>query len=135
MILQFKPYIANRFRGLAPCVGARRRLRASSRPRTMSAIASGGLFGKGNGGRVFLKNIGAANTDLVFGVISEQFGLILALCAVFLILVLVVCAPPRCAATARSSYYVIAANSAAAMLVFQTTLNVLGAVDILPLPG
>ena len=41
----------------------------------------------------------------------------------------------RCAATARSSYYVIAANSAAAMLVFQATLNVLGAVDILPLTG
>ena len=52
----------------------------------------------------------------------------------FLILVLVVYAS-RCAATARSSYYVIAANSAAAMLVFQTTLNVLGAVDILPLTG
>ena len=98
------------------------------------AIGSGGLFGKGTGDDVFLKNIGAANTDLVFGVISEQFGLILALCAVFLILVLVVYAS-RCAATARSSYYVIAANSAAAMLVFQTTLNVLGAVDILPLTG
>ena len=52
----------------------------------------------------------------------------------FLILVLVVYAS-RCAATARSSYYVIAANSTAAMLVFQTTLNVLGAVDILPLTG
>ena len=52
----------------------------------------------------------------------------------FLILVLVVYAS-RCAATARSSYYVIAANSAAAMLVFQTTLNVLGSVDLLPLTG
>ena len=82
----------------------------------------------------FLKNIGAANTDLVFGVISEQFGLILALCTVFILLVLVLYAT-RCAATARSSYYVIAANSAAAMLVFQATLNVLGAVDILPLTG
>ena len=41
----------------------------------------------------------------------------------------------RCASTARSSYYVIAANSAVAMLVFQATLNVLGAVDILPLTG
>ena len=48
------------------------------------AIGSGGLFGKGTGDDVFLKNIGAANTDLVFGVISEQFGLILALCAALL---------------------------------------------------
>ncbi len=100
----------------------------------MSAIASGGLFGKGTGEDAFLKNIGAANTDLVFGVISEQFGLILALCTVFILLVLVLYAT-RCAATARSSYYVIAANSAAAVLVFQATLNVLGAVDILPLTG
>ena len=89
---------------------------------------------KGTGEDAFLKNIGAANTDLVFGVISEQFGLILALCTVFILLVLVLYAT-RCAATARSSYYVIAANSAAAMLVFQATLNVLGAVDILPLTG
>ena len=41
----------------------------------------------------------------------------------------------RCASTARSSYYVIAANAAAAMLVFQASLNILGAVDVLPLTG
>ena len=134
MLLQVKPYTASPF-------GARRpvwQLAAGSggfqQTRTMSAIASGGLFGKGTGEDAFLKNIGAANTDLVFGVISEQFGLILALCTVFILLVLVLYAT-RCAATARSSYYVIAANSAAAMLVFQATLNVLGAVDILPLTG
>ena len=134
MILQFKPYIANRFGAWRHVWEHAADSGGFQQTRTMSAIASGGLFGKGTGDDVFLKNIGAANTDLVFGVISEQFGLILALCAVFLILVLVVYAS-RCAATARSSYYVIAANSAAAMLVFQTTLNVLGAVDILPLTG
>lgn len=63
------------------------------------AIASGGFFGKGTGEESFLKNVGAANTDLVFGVISEQFGLILALCTVFILLVLVLYAT-RCAATA-----------------------------------
>ncbi len=134
MILQFKPYIANRFGAWRHVWEHATDSGGFQQTRTMSAIASGGLFGKGTGDEVFLKNIGAANTDLVFGVISEQFGLILALCAVFLLLVLVVYAA-RCAATARSSYYVIAANSAAAMLVFQATLNVLGAVDILPLTG
>ena len=62
----------------------------------------------------------AANTDLVFGVVSEEFGLILALCLVFVLLLLTMYAV-RCAATARSSYYVIAANAAAAMLVFTPT--------------
>ena len=99
----------------------------------MSAIASGGLFGKGTED-AFLKNLGAANTDLVFGVISEEFGLILALCSVFVLLVLAVYAVSR-TVNARSSYYVIAANAAAAMLIFQASLNVLGAVDILPLTG
>ena len=134
MILQFKPYIANRFGAWRHVWEHAADSGGFQQTRTMSAIASGGLFGKGTGDDVFLKNIGAANTDLVFGVISEQFGLILALCTVFILLVLVAYAS-RCAATARSSYYVIAANSAAAMLVFQSTLNVLGAVDILPLTG
>lgn len=134
MILQFKPYIANRFGAWRHVWEHATDSGGFQQTRTMSAIASGGLFGKGTGEESFLKNIGAANTDLVFGVISEQFGLILALCTVFILLVLVAYAS-RCAATARSSYYVIAANSAAAMLVFQATLNVLGAVDILPLTG
>ena len=126
MILQFKPYIANRFGAWRHVWEHAADSGGFQQTRTMSAIASGGLFGKGTGEDAFLKNIGAANTDLVFGVISEQFGLILALCTVFILLVLVLYAT-RCAATARSSYYVIAANSAAAMLVFQATLNVLGA--------
>ena len=43
---------------------------------------------------MFLKTSARPTPTLVFGVISEQFGLILALCAVFLILVLVVYASP-----------------------------------------
>ena len=134
MILQYKPYIANRFGAWHHVWEHAADSGGFQQTRTMSAIASGGLFGKGTGDASFLKNIGAANTDLVFGVISEEFGLILALCTIVMLLVLVFYAA-RCASTARSSYYVIAANSAVAMLVFQATLNVLGAVDILPLTG
>ena len=134
MILLYKPYIANRFGAWHHVWEHAADSGGFQQTRTMSAIASGGLFGKGTGDASFLKNIGAANTDLVFGVISEEFGLILALCIIVMLLVLVFYAA-RCASTARSSYYVIAANSAAAMLVFQATLNVLGAVDILPLTG
>ena len=133
LIMQFKPYIANRFAAWRHVWEFYNEAGGYQQTRTMSAIASGGLFGKGTE-HSFLKNLGAANTDLVFGVISEEFGLILALCAVFVLLTLVVYAVAR-ASTARSSYYVIAANSAAAMLVFQASLNILGAVDILPLTG
>lgn len=133
MILRFKPYILNRFQAWRHVWDFYNESGGYQQTRTMSAIASGGLFGKGAEDS-FLKNIGAANTDLVFGVISEEFGLIMALCTVFVLLVLAFYAI-RCATTARSSYYVIAANSAAAMLIFQASLNVLGAVDILPLTG
>jgi len=132
IILQFKPYIANRFEAwrhvweFATTTGYQQ-------TRTLSAIASGGLFGKAPDD-VFLKHVGAANTDLVFGVVSEEFGLILALCAVIAIitLALFVC---KCTAAARSSFYTIASCTAATMLAFQTSLNVFGSVDILPLTG
>ena len=41
----------------------------------------------------------------------------------------------RCAATARSAFYTILSCATAAMLVCQLALNVLGAVDLLPLTG
>lgn len=132
IVLQFKPYIAGRFEAwrhvwdFASGVGYQQ-------TRTMSAIASGGLFGKPPED-VFLKNIGAANTDLVFGVVGESFGFLLALCAVFCIIALTVFAV-KCAGAARSSFYTIASCTAASMLAFQTCLNVFGSVDILPLTG
>ena len=101
--------------------------------RTMSAVASGGLFGAGPE-EAWLKYVGAANTDLVFGVVSEEFGLLLALCAAAAVILLGIYAL-RAAGRSRSSFYAIAACATAAMLVFQTTLNVLGSVDLLPLTG
>ena len=101
MILQYKPYIANRFGAWHHVWEHAADSGGFQQTRTMSAIASGGLFGKGTGDASFLKNIGAANTDLVFGVISEEFGLILALCTIVMLLVLVFYAA-RCASTARS---------------------------------
>lgn len=132
IILRFKPYIADRF---ASWRHAWEFAQSSGyqQTRTMSAAASGGLMGVGptNG---WLKDVAAANTDLVFGVVCEEFGLILALCAIASLLILAVFTV-KSAATARSSFYAIASSSAVAMLLFQTMLNVFGAVDLLPLTG
>ena len=99
----------------------------------MSAAASGGLFGNGpdNG---WLKNVGAANTDLVFGMAAEELGMIIAVLAVICIVIFSLFTV-KAAATSRSTFYTIAACSTATMLVFQTALNVLGSVDLLPLTG
>lgn len=101
--------------------------------RTMSACASGGLFGVG-AGNGWLEGIVAANTDMVFGVVCEELGLLTALILIGAIVVLGVYTV-KYAGTARSSFYAIAASAAAAMLIFQMTLNVLGCVDILPFTG
>jgi len=101
--------------------------------RAMTAAASGGLFGVGAGNGWF-HNIFAADSDLVFAMMSEELGLIVALIAVCAILVYAVYTV-RYATEARSSFYVIAACALSAMMVFQMMLNVLGTMDILPLTG
>ena len=132
IVLHFKPYVADRFSAWLHA-WEYTQTTGYQQSRTMSAIAAGGLFGTGpeNG---WLKYLGAANTDLVFGVVGETFGLLVAVTAVAAILVLAFYAL-RCASRARSAFYTITSCSTAAMLVFQTALNVLGAVDLLPLTG
>ena len=101
--------------------------------RAMSAAAAGGLFGKGAGSG-WLKDIFAANTDMVFAVICEELGLIIGLCAILAMLTLAFFAV-RSARNGRSSYYAIAACSAMSMLLTQLALNVFGSMDILPFTG
>ena len=76
----------------------------------------------------------AADTDLVFGMLCEEWGLIIAALAVLSVFTLAVFAVRACRA-GRSSFYTIAACAATSMMVFQTCLNVFGAVDLLPLTG
>ena len=101
--------------------------------RAMMCIASGGLFGMG-AGRGWLKYIFAADSDMVFATISEEWGLITALMLTSCIVVLALFAM-RSAAVGRSSFYTIGGCTAASILVVQTILNVLGTVDVLPLTG
>ena len=132
IILKYKSYIAARFMVYRHVWEDSVRY-GYQQTRTMSAIASGGLFGRGLGNG-WLKGIGAANTDLVFGVLSEELGLILAMCAVVAIVLLALFAVKE-AATARSCFYVIAACSTSMIFVVQTMLNVFGSTDLLPLTG
>ena len=101
--------------------------------RALSAAASGGLFGKGAGAG-WLKDVFAANTDMVFAMICEELGLIIAICMVLAILVLALFAV-RSARQGRSSYYAIAACATMSMLLTQLALNVFGSLDLLPFTG
>ena len=132
LVLTVKPYVAQRFAtwGHAwedPLSAGYQQVR------TMSALASGGLFGRGAGAG-WLKDIVAANTDMVFGVVCEELGLIVGLCCVLSILLLAVFSV-RSAAAGRSSYYVIASCATVTIFMAQLALNVFGSLDILPFTG
>lgn len=132
IIVTFKPYILSRFASWGHAWEAASTT-GYQQTRTMSAAASGGLLGMG-GGNGWLHRIPAADTDLVFGMLCEEWGLLIAVLAVVSIITLAVFAVRACR-VGRSSYYIIAACAAGSLLVFQTCLNVFGSVDLLPLTG
>ena len=132
VLVTIKPYILRRFAAWGH-VWEQASDGGFQQTRTMSAAASGGLIGVGPG-EGWLHRVSAADTDLVFGMLCEEWGLIIALLSVACIAALAVFAVRSCRA-GRSSFYTIAACAATSLLVFQTTLNVLGSVDILPLTG
>ena len=132
IIVTFKPYILDRFATWGHAWEAASTT-GYQQTRTMSAAASGGLLGMG-AGEGWLHRVAAADTDLVFGMLCEEWGLIIAVLAVASIIVLAFFAV-RTIRVGRSSFYTIAACAAGALLVFQTCLNVFGSVDLLPLTG
>ena len=101
--------------------------------RALMCIASGGLLGLGPD-QGLLQHIFAADSDIVFATISEEWGLVTAAMTVLCIAALSLFAI-RTARVARSSFYSIGACTAASVLVIQTILNCLGTVDVMPFTG
>ena len=101
--------------------------------RALMCIASGGLVGLGPG-RGWMKDIFAADSDMVVATLSEEWGLIMVVLLVAGIVALGFFAV-RAAAVGRSSFYTIGACTAASILIFQVILNALGTVDVVPLTG
>ena len=132
LVLSVKPYIAQRF---ATWGHAWEDVwdAGFQQTRAMSAAASGGLFGQG-AGEGWLKDIVAANTDMVFAVLSEELGLIVAVTALLAVIALALFTV-RNASQGRSTFYVIAGCAAVSMMMVQMGLNVFGSLDILPFTG
>ena len=101
--------------------------------RTMAAVASGGLLGLGVG-QGWLREVYAASTDMVFGVLCEEVGLLVS-CAAILLLVLLSVQAVWAARSGKSPYLISCACIASMLLVIQTGLNVLGSLDVLPFTG
>ncbi len=101
--------------------------------RALMCIASGGLLGMG-AGRGYLRRVFAADSDIAFATISEEWGLIMAVMMVACVIVLALFTF-RSIMMARSAFYTIGSCTAASILLIQVILNVLGTVDVLPLTG
>ncbi len=133
LILQFKPYVAQRFAAWRHVWEFANQSGGYQQTRVLSYSASGGLFGLGLGNG-WLKNVFASNSDLVFGMLCEELGLLLALVVVFSLAMLMFYARSD-VTRSRSTFYSISACAAAGMMLFQTCLNVFGATDVLPMTG
>ena len=132
LILQFKPYIADRF-AIWGHVMEDPYDAGYQQSRVLTYIASGGLIGMGVGGGK-LRDYVASETDLVFGVVSEEMGIITALLFALVIFGLVIYS--RAITTrSRSTFYSISACCAASMMLAQAGLNIFGCTDVLPLTG
>lgn len=132
LVLNFKPYIAERFSIWGHALDDPYNL-GYQQAGTLTSIASGGLFGTGVGSGN-LRYYGASETDLVFGIVSEEMGLIIAVTVTLSICGLVFYS--RAITTrSRSTFYSISACCAATLLLVQTGLNIFGCTDILPLTG
>ena len=132
LILIFKPYVAARFSGYLH-IWENMDTTGYQQTRTLIYSASGGLFGLGLGNGK-LRNIFAAAEDLVFGVVCEEFGMIMGF-LIPLTYAVVTVATIINAQKAKSTFYAISGVAAVSMLLFQTMLNIFGVTDLLPLTG
>ena len=132
IVLRFQSYFLDRFKAWGHAWEYANDL-GYQQTHVLTYIASGGLFGVGIGNG-FLKSVGASESDLVFGLVSEEMGVIVAITLAVAVACLVIYA--RAITTrSRSTFYSISACCAAGLLVIQLSLNVFGATDILPLTG
>ncbi len=131
-ILNFKPYIMTRFSAWRH-VWEHPNDIGYQQTRVLTYSASGGLLGLGVG-KGCLKYVFAAPSDLVFGMLCEEWGMILGI-IVLLMIVLLAIYVRHAGVRSRSAFYTISSCCAAGMMTFQMIMNVFGVTDMLPLTG
>lgn len=132
LILYFRPHVAARFATYRHIWDDPYET-GYQQTRLLIYAVSGGLQGLGIGNGM-LRYVYASTTDLVFGMLCEELGMIIAFTVVITFAVIVLYAV-KCSRSAPSTFYSISAAAAASLILFQTCLNIFGVTDILPLTG
>lgn len=133
IILTMKSYILNRFASYRHIWEHMYDSGGYQQTRTLIYSASGGFFGVGLGNG-HLRDIFAATEDLIFGLISEELGMMTSF-LIILCLAGLAGAAVYNSKFSRSSFFTIASCAAAGMIIVQTALNIFGVTDFLPLTG
>ena len=132
IVVSYLPYIMSRFEAWRH-VWEFANTSGYQQVRTMIYTASGGMLGVGSGNG-YLRYVAAADTDLVFGLIAEEWGLIIAIICSLVPVALAIFAFMS-VKSSRSAFYAIVACGAATVFLMQSILNVFGSLDIVPLTG
>lgn len=132
LILRFMSHVADRFSNWGhiwedPQGGG------YQQTRMLTYFASGGLLGVGLG-EGYLNEMYASETDLFFGVICEEMGILMGIVVVMGIIMFSLYARSD-VNRSRSTFYSISACGAAGLMLFQMCLHVFGQSDILPFTG
>ena len=132
VLLKIAPHAVRRFASWrhiweVPLAGGYQQTRA------LMCMASGGYLGLG-AGEGWMKNVFAADSDVVVATIGEEWGLLMVVILVAAVITLALFVV-RSASVGRSSFYTIGGLTAASILVIQVILNALGTVDVVPLTG
>ncbi len=99
--------------------------------KALIAIAEGGLFGKGPGCGTLYK-VFASDTDIVFSTICEEWGFLVALLAIFILmgmLLLPMINKPR------SYFHTTMILGVVAVMIVQMGLNIFGSCNLIPFTG
>ena len=132
LILHFMPHVVSRFDTWGN-VWSDINGKGYQQTRMLTYFASGGLVGVGLGNG-FLYKVPMSESDLTFGIVGEEMGVLMALMLVVAIAML--CYYSRSDVTrSRSTFYSITSCAAAGLLLFQTCLHVFGQTDLLPFTG
>lgn len=133
IVLKYKAYVKTRFAAYRHVWEHYNERGGFQQSRVLIGMASGGLLGLGIGNG-YVRNVYASTTDIIFGVICEEWGYIFAIALVLSFVCIAVSALVNSIAS-RSTFYSIGAVAAAGLFLFQCALNIFGITDILPLTG
>lgn len=100
---------------------------------SLFAIGSGGLWGSGLG-KGYASSIPIVESDFIFSAICEEFGLIFAVCVIFIYLTIFYCSV-RSALNTESKFNAVLASGLTGLICFQTFLIIGGVTKFVPLTG